>query len=66
MSCIYRERGLQVIYSAQLYTIQLPKFNSQGHNLYRLKYISLEEVKECIFNNDFKVRLQKVTYLGYI
>ena len=38
--------------------------NSQGHNMYGLKYISLKEVKVCLFNNEFKVRLQKVTYLG--
>ena len=39
---------------------------SQGHNLYKLQYISLKEVKLCLFNNDFKVRPSKVTYLGYI
>ena len=27
-------------------------FNSQGHNFYKLKYISLEEVKLCLFNNN--------------
>ena len=37
-------------------------FISQGHNLYKLQYISLEEVKIVSFNNDFKVRLSKVTY----
>ena len=43
-------------------------FISQGHNLRKLIYIyiSLEEVFFCNFNNDFKARLQKVTYIGYI
>ena len=31
---------------------------SQGHNPNKLKYISLED----LFNNDFKVRLQKIAY----
>ena len=35
--------------------------NSQGHNQYKLKYISIEKVKVCLSDNDFKVRLQKVT-----
>ena len=39
--------------------------NSQGHNLINLKYISLEDVKLCHFNNYLKGRLQTVTYLGY-
>ena len=40
--------------------------NSQEHNLYRLKYISLEEVNIFLFNNNFKVRLQKVVNLVYV
>ena len=32
-----------------------------SYNIYHLKKLKL-----CLFNNDFKVRLSKVTYLGYI
>ena len=39
---------------------------SQGHNLYKLNYTyHLQKLKLYIFNNDFKLRLQKVTYVGY-
>ena len=42
-------------------------FNSQVHNLKKLQYIyHLKKLKLCLFNNEFKVRLLKVTYLGYI
>ena len=42
-------------------------FISQGHNLYKLQYIyHLKKLKLCLFNNDFKVRPSRVTYLGYI
>ena len=41
-------------------------FNSQGQNMCNLKYISFEEIKSSIFNNDLKVKLQRVTYLGYV
>ena len=32
-----------------------------SYNIYHLKKLKL-----CLFNNDLKVRLSKVTYLGYI
>ena len=32
-----------------------------SYNIYHLKKLKL-----CLFNNDFKVRPSKVTYLGYI
>ena len=40
--------------------------SSQEHNLYRLNYISLEEVNVCLFKNNFKVRLQKVINLVFV
>ena len=33
----------------------------KSYNIYHLKKLKL-----CLFNNEFKVRLSKVTYLGYI
>ena len=39
---------------------------SQGHNLCQLNYLSLKEVKIVYFNNNFKARLQTVTYISYI
>ena len=42
------------------------QYTSQGHNLYKLIYITKKKLKLCIFNNGFKMWLQKETYLGYI
>ena len=52
---------MNILYKVDLFVLPVRGITCISYNIYHLKKLTL-----CLFNNDFKVRPSKVTYLGYI